>query len=156
MAPIAPQSQTSEHQTAQKLRGVFSRLSRQLRRIDAAASAGMGPARVSALLNIDRSGPMRLAELAASEGVNPTMLSRIVGHLVDEGLCERSCDPGDRRSAWVEATPAGHELAEGLRSQRTEAVQSALGRLSDADRRSIERALPALEALDEQLKEGRP
>ena len=78
---------------------------RRLRPTDAAAAAGMTPARVSALLNLERHGPMRLAELAASEGVNPTMLSRIVADLVDSGLCERSCDPADRRSAWVQVTP---------------------------------------------------
>ncbi len=155
MAPVATPP-THEHDTAQRLRVVFGRLSRRLRLTDAAAAAGMTPARVSALLNIERHGPIRLAELAESEGVNPTMLSRIVADLVDGGLCERSCDASDRRSAWVQATPRGRELADSLRAQRTEAVQSALARCGEADRRAIEQALPALEALAEQLTERRP
>lgn len=155
MAPAASPP-IYDHDTAQRLRVVFGRLARRLRLTDAAAAAGMTPARASALLNIERNGPMRLSELAASEGLNPTMLSRIVAQLVDADLCERSCDAGDRRSAWVEATPSGRELAERMRAQRTEAVQSALGRLGDANRRTIEQALPALEALAEQLKQGRP
>ncbi|MGO9899289.1 MAG: MarR family winged helix-turn-helix transcriptional regulator [Solirubrobacteraceae bacterium] len=155
MAP-AVSPPTYEHDTAQRLRVVFGRLSRRLRLTDTAASAGTTPARVSTLLNIERHSPMRLSELAASEGINPTMLSRIVADLVDGGLCKRSCDPSDRRSAWVEATPAGRELAERMRAQRTEAVQSALGCLSDGERRTIEQALPALEALAEQFEERRP
>ncbi len=155
MAPAASPP-IYDHDTAQRLRVVFGRLSRRLRLTDAAAAAGMTPARASALLNVERNGPMRLSELAASEGLNPTMLSRIVAELVAARLCDRSCDPGDRRSAWVEATSSGRELAERMRAQRTEAVQSALGHLGDANRRTIEQALPALEALAEQLKQGRP
>jgi DNA-binding MarR family transcriptional regulator len=155
MPPVASPP-TQQHDTAPRLRVVFGRLSRRLRLSDAATAAGMTPARVSALLNIERHGPMRLAELAESEGINPTMLSRIVADLVDANLCERSCDPGDRRSAWVQATPLGRELADGMRAHRTEAVQSALERCSEGDRRAIEQALPALEALAEQLKERRP
>ncbi|MGO9752240.1 MAG: MarR family winged helix-turn-helix transcriptional regulator [Solirubrobacteraceae bacterium] len=156
MAPAASPP-TNEHDTAQRLRVVFGKLSRRLRLTDdVAASAGMTPARASALLNIERNGPVRLSELATSEGINPTMLSRIVAELVDAGLCKRSCDPSDRRSAWVESTPAGRALAERMRAQRTEAVQSALGRLSGGDRRTIEQALTVLEALAEQLSERRP
>ncbi len=147
---------TQQLDAAQRLRVVFGRLSRRLRLTDAATAAGMTPARVSALLNIERHGPLRLAELAESEGINPTMLSRIVADLVDAGLCERTCDPGDRRSAWVQATALGRELAEGMRAHRTEAVQSALARCSESDRLAIEQALSALEALAEQLKERRP
>lgn len=137
------------NETAQALRIALSRLARRLRESDAAAGAGLTPARASALLNIDRNGPLRLTELATSEGVNPTMLSRMLADLVDAGLCERSADELDRRAAWVAITPAGHELAAKLRAHRTEAVHTALARLDPADRTAIERALPALEQLAE-------
>ena len=81
---------------------------------------------------------MRLAELAASEGLNPTMLSRMVADLVEAGLFERSCDPADRRSAWVAVTEAGHALAARMRRQRTEAVERALSGLSAEDREAID------------------
>jgi DNA-binding MarR family transcriptional regulator len=97
-----------------------------------------------------------LSELADAEGVNPTMLSRVIGGLVQDGLLTRSSDAGDRRAAWVEATPAGRKLAERMRRERTDAVNAALERLSDAERQRIERALPALEALAEELKAARP
>jgi DNA-binding MarR family transcriptional regulator len=84
------------------------------------------------------------------------MLSRVIGGLVQDGLLTRSSDAGDRRAAWVEATAAGRRLAERMRRERTDAVNAALGRLSDVERQRIERALPALEALAEELKETRP
>ena len=108
------------------------------------------------LLNVVREGPLRLSELAQSEGINPTMLSRVIADLVDAGLLERSSDQGDRRTAWVSATAAGRRLSERMRRERTGAVNAALAGLSETERRRIEKALPALEALAEQLKGRRP
>jgi DNA-binding MarR family transcriptional regulator len=98
---------------------------------------------------------MRLGDVAASEGINPTMLSRVVSDLVDGGLLERTSDQGDRRSAWVRATAHGRRLAERMRRERTAAVAAALEELRGSDRRRVEQALPALEALAEHLKDVR-
>jgi DNA-binding MarR family transcriptional regulator len=138
--------------TAARLRMTIGRLSRRLRSTASARDAGLTPTAISVLLSVARMGPIRLAELADSEGVNPTMLSRVVAAMVQDGLLERSHDAGDRRAAWVEATVAGRKLAERMRRERTGAVNLALEALSEADRRRIEKALPALEALAEQLK----
>jgi DNA-binding MarR family transcriptional regulator len=122
----------------------------------AGREAGLTPTGISLLLNVDRNGPMRLSELGASEGINPTMLSRIVAGLIDEGLLERTSDAGDRRAAWVEATRRGRRVAERMRRERTTAVNEAMGALGEQDRRLIEDALGALESLAEELKEPRP
>ena len=108
------------------------------------------------LLTVVREGPIRLSALAASESLNPTMLSRIVADLVDAGLMERTSDDGDRRAAWVQATDAGQSLAQRMRRERTDAVDEALAGLSALERRLLEKALPALEGLAEQLKDRRP
>ncbi len=142
-------------ETAAQLRAVIGQLSRRLRPTAAAVEAGLTPTRVSVLLHVDRSGPMRLSGLATSEGINPTMLSRVIGHLVDAGLIERMSDEDDRRSAWAKVTEAGARLAAQIRTERTDAVNAALDELSEADRRRIEEAIPALEALAEQLTEVR-
>ncbi len=97
-----------------------------------------------------------MAELAESEGINPTMLSRVVSDLAGAGLVERVSDVNDRRAAWVGITKKGKRLAERMRSERTEAVNAAIRGLSAEERHRIESALPALEALAEQLKEARP
>src|SRR5271163_2644641 len=129
---------------ATRLRQVIGKLHRSLRVTDASSAAGLAPARVSALLNVERHGPMRLSQLAEDEGVNPTMLSRMVGDLVDLGLFERSSDTADKRAAWVSATAAGAELAARMRNERTEAVTAALAGLEPAQAALIEAALPAL------------
>jgi DNA-binding MarR family transcriptional regulator len=136
-----------------RLRIAIGRLSRRLRQTDAGAAAGMTPTRTSVLLNVVRAGPLRLSELAASEGLNPTMLSRVVTELVDAKLLVRSSDTGDRRAAWVKATAAGRRLAERMRRERTDALNAALGALSKDERRELEAALPALESLAEHLKD---
>jgi len=97
-----------------------------------------------------------MAELAEAERLNPTMLSRVVTDLAGAGLVERVSDANDRRAAWVVITKKGKRLAERMRAERTEAVNAAMCSLSAADRRRIEGALPALEALAEELKGGRP
>lgn len=134
----------------------IGRLSRRLRSTAAARDAGLTPTAISLLLSVARTGPVRLAELAASEGVNPTMLSRAVAAMVQDGLLRRASDEGDRRAAWVEVTAAGRRLAERMRRERTDAVNLALDALSEADRRRVEQALPALESLAEALKARRP
>jgi DNA-binding MarR family transcriptional regulator len=142
-------------ETGTQLRAVIGRLSRRLRPTAAAIEAGLTPTRVSVLLHVERAGPVRLSELGAAEGINPTMLSRVISHLVEAGLIERTSDEGDRRSAWATATAAGSRLAAQIRSERTDALNEALDQLSDGDRRRIEQALPALEALAEHLAEVR-
>ena len=108
------------------------------------------------LLAVARQGPTRISELASTEGINPTMLSRVIADLAEAGLLERVSDQGDRRAAWVKATAAGKRVADRMRRERTDALNAALEGLSDADRRQIEQAIPALEGLAEQLKDRRP
>jgi DNA-binding MarR family transcriptional regulator len=143
-------------ETAARLRMVIGRLSRRLRSTAAAREAGLTPTKISVLLNVARTSPMRLADLAAAEGLNPTLLSRVTSELVARGLLERSSDPHDRRAAWVGISRAGRRLAERMRSERTEAVNAAMAGLSAEERRRLQRALPALEALAEELRELRP
>lgn len=141
-------------ETAQRLRIVFGRLSRLLRPTEAGLAADLTPTRAAVLLNTVRNGPIRLAEIADQEGLNPTLLSRTVAHLAQSGLVTRSADEADRRSAWLEATAAGRELAAQIRAQRTHAVEVALAALSPEDRALIEVAVPALERLAQRLHQG--
>lgn len=97
-----------------------------------------------------------MSELGESEGINPTMLSRVTAELVEGGLLERVNDDGDRRTIWVTSTPAGKRLAARIHRERNDAVSLALEALSQDERQLVERALPALEGLADQLKGGRP
>lgn len=128
-------------------------LSRRLRPTAAGAAAGLTPTRSSILLRVLREGPLRISELAGTEGINPTMLSRVISQLSADGLLERSSDAGDRRAAWVGTTAAGRRLAERMRKERTDALSLALGTLSETEIHRLERVLPALEHLAESLRE---
>jgi DNA-binding MarR family transcriptional regulator len=143
-------------ETAARLRAVIGRLSRRLRPTPGAMEAGLTPTRSSVLLTVVREGRIGLSDLAASESINPTQLSRAVAQLLEAGLVERSADTGDRRAAWVKPTPAGKRLAERIRRERTDALNVALEGLDPADRERILQALDALEELADGLKGDRP
>ena len=145
-----------DNDTSIRLRSVIGRLARRLRATPAGLAAQLTPTRISVLLTIDRRGPMRLSEVGELEGLNPTMLSRAISQLVGDDLVQRVSDDGDRRAAWVSATAAGRELAQRMRRERTDVVNEGLAGLSQAQRRLLEQAVPALESLAEQLKGDRP
>jgi DNA-binding MarR family transcriptional regulator len=140
--------------TPARLRAALGRLHRRLRPTAAGTTAGLTPTRISLLNTINRLGPIRLSDLAAEEGINPTMLSRVVSDLALGGLIERAGDPQDRRAALVMVTREGRKLIERMRRERTDVLSVALDGLSPSERRALERALPALERLAEELKTG--
>jgi DNA-binding MarR family transcriptional regulator len=141
-----------DEDTAVRVRVAIARLSRRLRPTAAGSAAGLTPTRISVLLTVVREERIGISALAAAEGLNPTMLSRAISRLTEAGLIARVSDDGDRRSAWVQSTPAGRRLAERIRRERTDALNHALDGLSSDEQRIIERALPALEGLAEQLQ----
>jgi DNA-binding MarR family transcriptional regulator len=141
-------NETSSNETtraAARLRTVVGRLSRRLG--SSGPGGGLTPSQLSVLGAVARHGPMRLSELADHEGVNPTMLSRIVGKLCDEGLILRRSDDRDRRAFHVEVTEAGREQHDRIVALRTETLAAGLDRLSPSDRERLLGALPALELL---------
>jgi DNA-binding MarR family transcriptional regulator len=152
---MTPSATALDVDTASRLRVAIARLSRHLRTTAAGSAAGLTPTKISVLLTVVREGPIRLSDLAETESLNPTMLSRVIAALSDAGLVSRTCDDGDRRAAWVQATDDGRQLAEQMRRERTDAVNAAMKELPEADRRLLEKALPALEHLAEQLKDRR-
>jgi DNA-binding MarR family transcriptional regulator len=141
--------------TPARLRVTIARLHRRLRPTAAGTAAGLTPTRISLLGTINRLGPIRLSDLAAEEGINPTMLSRVVGDLGEGGLIERVEDPQDRRAALVTTTREGRRLIKRMRRERTDVLSLALEDLPAGDRRALERALPALELLADNLRMAR-
>jgi DNA-binding MarR family transcriptional regulator len=146
-------SEALDAATAARLRTVLGRLSRQLRTTAASTDAGLTPTKISVLLSVDRRGRTRISEVAELEALNPTLLSRTISTLVDAGLLDRVSDAGDRRAAWVEVTDEGHRLAERMRRERTEVVNRGMSALPAAERRIVEQAIPALEALADELRD---
>ncbi|MHB1999628.1 MAG: MarR family winged helix-turn-helix transcriptional regulator [Solirubrobacteraceae bacterium] len=136
-----------------RLRVAIGRLSRRLR--NTAASSGLTPSEISVLFTVVRRGPLRLAEIAEIEAINPTMLSRIASRLTALDLIHRGADPSDRRAALVEATDAGRRMRGRIHRERTEAIEAHLVALSAEELRTLAAALPLLERLAESLGESR-
>jgi len=135
-----------------RLRGVIARLARQLN----ASSTGEGltPSQASVLGLVVFRGPVSLGELADLEGLNPTMLSRVVGRLQELELIRRIPDPADLRSASVTSTPAGQEVDKRIKAQRAAVVSKCVEQLSGQQEQALSAALPALEALAEAFKKS--
>ena len=129
---------------------MVARLGRALRLTHVDAS--LSPSQREVLNTIVRRGPLRLSELAAEEGLNPTMLSRIVGHLEAAKLVTRTPDEKDARVVHLAVTAAGSALHDEIKRERTEALMVALDQLTKDERQAVLAALPALERLDENLR----
>jgi len=130
-----------------RLRGVIGRLARQLN--DTSTGEGLTPTQYSVLGLVRGRGPLGLAELAELEGLNPTMLSRVVRALDDGGLIRRRPDPSDQRAARVEVTPEGEQVHERVREHRTRVLSGCLERLPAETADVLLSAVPAMEALAE-------
>ena len=133
-----------------RLRGVIPRLARQFN--ETSTGADLTPTQYSVLALVRVRGPLGLAELTELEGLNPTMLSRIVKVLDERGLIRRLPDPSDMRAARVEVTPEGAQLHEQVREQRTRVLSEWLERLPAETAELLLAAVPAMDALAEAVK----
>jgi DNA-binding MarR family transcriptional regulator len=129
-----------------RLRVALARLSRRLRRH---SLAGLTPTQLAALSTVEQSGPLRLGDLAAAEGIAPSTLTRMVAVLEELGYVKRDADPRDARASTLAITPEGHQTLERLRAEGTALLTRWLMLLSPDQRAALATALPALEALAE-------
>lgn len=141
-----------DDETVIRLRRVILRLARQLN----AASVGEGltPTQASVLGLVNFRGPLGLTELTEIEGLNPTMLSRVVGKLDSFGLIRRLRDPDDFRAARVEVTAEGRQAYQRIAAQRAAILSERVADLPPEQEEALIAALPALENLAEDLREA--
>jgi DNA-binding MarR family transcriptional regulator len=133
-----------------RLRAVIGRLARQLN--DASTGEGLTPTQYSVLALVRAKGPLGLTELTDLEGLNPTMLSRVIRVLDDSGLIQRLPDPSDLRAARVQITPDGERVHERIRERRTRVLTDCLDRLPAQTAATLLATVPAMEALAEAAK----
>ena len=127
-----------------RLRMAIARLSRKLRRHQL---AGLTPTQVAALSTVERSGPLRLSDLAAIEGVAPSTLTRLVSALEERGYVRRCAVAGDARASELAVTDEGRELLRRIRQESTIALAGSLALLDPEQRAALAAALPAIEHL---------
>jgi DNA-binding MarR family transcriptional regulator len=132
-----------ESQDAERLRRAVVKLGRRLN--EASTAVGLTPTQSSVLSVIAHRGSVSSAEIVKAEGINPSMLSRLLAQLEERGLVRRESDPDDQRQRWVVATARGRALARRIRAARTSAVAALADRLDGSGQ---ERLLDALDVLD--------
>jgi DNA-binding MarR family transcriptional regulator len=133
-----------------RLRAVIPRLARVLN--DTSTGEDLTPTQYSVLALVRGRGPLGLTELTELEGLNPTMLSRVVKALDERGLIRRMPNPGDMRAARIMATPEGEQVHERVRAERTRVLSETLPGLPPETVDALLTAVPYLEALAEALK----
>jgi DNA-binding MarR family transcriptional regulator len=129
-----------------RLRVALARLSRRLRRHEL---AGLTPTQLAALATVEQSGPIRLGDLAAIEGIAPSTLTRLISALEDSGYVQRCADPTDARASTLAVTAEGREMLDRIRTETTLVLARSLGELTSAQRSTLAAALPVLEQLAE-------
>jgi DNA-binding MarR family transcriptional regulator len=129
---------------AARLRLSATRLARRLRQ---ESDAALTPSQLSALVSVERHGPLTLGALADCERVARPSVTKLVAKLVAAGLVARRLDENDGRVAWVSLTPAGKSRLVQIRQRKTAWLAARLAHFDDEQRRRIADALDALDAL---------
>lgn len=130
----------------------FERFYETLRRLTPRGPLSLTAA--STLRRLERSGPHRLCELYAPEGISQPAMTQLVTRLEKEGLARRGSDPADGRAVVVTITEAGREAVARRREGRTRALSALLEQLPAEDHAAIMAALPALDKLRDLLAEN--
>jgi DNA-binding MarR family transcriptional regulator len=130
-----------------RLRVAVGRLHRRLAQ---RASGELTFAQISALVMIEKHGPIRQGELAAREKVAAPSMTRTVGGLMEAGLVEKIPDPEDGRSCHIVVTPAAHALLDKVRSERAAMLTERASRLTPDQYATLVAALPVIEQLAEE------
>ena len=109
------------------------------------------------LATLDRTGPRRITDLAAIEGVTQPAMTVLVRVMEESGLVERRGDPSDKRVTLVSLTEAGASYVRARRRAGVQAFVRLIDKLTDDEVEALMAALPALlhlAALDSQDREG--
>ncbi|MGJ0119563.1 MarR family winged helix-turn-helix transcriptional regulator [Williamsia sp. MIQD14] len=104
---------------------------------------------VATLSTLNRLGPRRVTDLAASEGVTQPSMTALVTALERLGHVTRRSDPSDKRASLVSVTDRGRDYVEQRRRAGADTVVSVLDRLTDDERDALAAAVPAMTRLRE-------
>jgi DNA-binding MarR family transcriptional regulator len=103
---------------------------------------------------VSRHPGIRVGEAADELHLAANTVSTLVSSLVTVGCMRRETDPGDGRSVLLFLTPDMDRRVEEWRDRRLAVLTEALQTLSGEDQGRIASALPALQQLVEQVREG--
>ncbi|MEU8341239.1 DNA-binding transcriptional regulator, MarR family [Actinomadura meyerae] len=101
------------------------------------------------LATLARTGPRRITDLAAAEGVTQPAMTALVRVMEESGLIERKGDPSDRRVTLVCLTEAGASYVRTRRRAGVDAYARLIDELTADEVGALAAALPALRHLAE-------
>jgi len=130
-----------------RLRVAVGRLHRRLAQ---RSTSELTFAQISALVMVEKHGPIRQGELAAREKVAAPSMTRTVSGLVEAGLVQKIPDPEDGRSCHIVVTESARTLLEKVRTERSAMLAERVARLSPDQYATLVAALPVLEQLAEE------
>ncbi|GAA4623387.1 MarR family winged helix-turn-helix transcriptional regulator [Cellulomonas oligotrophica] len=107
----------------------------------ALADVPQGPRGYHVLRAVAHGAPPTQGALAASLGIDRTVMTYLVDRLVGCDLVERQPDPADRRARRVVATAAGREVLDDLEQRIRAAEEQVLAGLDPDERRVLRRLL---------------
>ncbi len=135
----------SDDELAGGIRTVVNRLSHVLRY--PVVARGVTPTRLSALVTLERIGPLRSGDLAARMGCTAAAMSRLAESLLEGGWVDKDPDPADRRAWLLSINENGHALLDDLRRENTSELADDIRALSSEQRAVLAAALPVLTEL---------
>ena len=136
-------SRTAE--LASIMRVSVMRLSRRLRA--ERSDAGLTLTQIATLGTLDRHGPLTPRELAEHEKVQPPSMTRVLAHLEELGLIDRTPHESDGRQHLVSLTSSAHALLKEDRRRREAWLAQRLAELTPSERDLLRAAAPLLERL---------
>ena len=142
MSPERKQTPGERIAVAEALYWLASAAVRQLPREISLTSA-------STLATVERTGPRRITDLAAIEGVTQPSMTALVTVLERGGLVERRQDPRDQRVVLVALTAAGTDYLRSRRRAGAEAFARLIDKLPPDETAVLLAAAPALQHLHE-------
>lgn len=98
----------------------------------------------STLSTLERTGPRRITELAAIEGIAQPSMTILIGNLERDGLVDRQTDPADRRVTLAVITEIGTKYLRRRRQQNCETLERLIDKLDDRDAAALNSALEAM------------
>jgi DNA-binding MarR family transcriptional regulator len=110
---------------------------------------------IGVLRSLD-SGPRRITELAAEEGVTQPAITHLVSRLQQRGWLERVADPSDRRAVLVSLTGAGRDALGQLRAEYRALLHEEMATLDDREVDTLAGAVEILDRLIGRLIDSRP
>jgi len=115
---------------------------------EAAADGEVTAPELAALSQIDREGPITIADLARRQQITPQAMGATIASLEASGLVTRSADPGDKRRSLFTLSPGGEEALRSGRSALVDRMTDALERsFTPGEIATLSAAAPLIERL---------